>query len=498
MTMKENVIVIGAGIGGLSCAALLAHGGHKIKVFEKNPYIGGACSSYEKQGYIIDRSVHLFTLGLNGPFGKILSRLGLNHLKFAEGINKKTAMKIYKTEGYYPLDFNISSIMDSMKPSASKEQKNDKVTGNTVMQRLKKIGITSQTIKDLTKVMTNILTIRKKNLQQLYEDEITVTQYLNQFSEDPFIHGMFAFLLAGMFAISPKQASAGEFIHCYKTEMTRKEGYQYPLGGGAQAIPKALADGIKKFGGEIHTRALVDNIVIKNDKVQGVMVNNEMFNAPIVISNLDIKMTVLNLVGRDYFERNYLAKIESLKPSLSSMTFKLALKEPLIKDWGCINLYHPTLDDWKGKYGAGAPKSNGFFGPIPSNIDPTLAPKGGQIAIFGTVVPAKVTNWDKWQEIYYADLQEFFPELEKKLNFMDISFPKDFTNATGKPLGPVEGLALTPDQTGNNKPSSVLPIDGLYVVGDTAGSDAHGVGTQLAADSGIKCADMILGKIEIH
>ena len=81
------------------------------------------------------------------------------------------------------------------------------------------------------------------------------------------------------------------------------------------------------------------------------------------------------------------------KPSLSSMTFKLALKEPLIEDWGCVNLYHPTLDDWKGKYGPGAPKSNGFFGPIPSNIDPTLAPKGGQVAIFGTIVPAKVTTF---------------------------------------------------------------------------------------------------------
>ncbi len=494
--MKENVIVIGAGIGGLSCAALLAHGGYEVTVLEKNSYIGGACSSYEKQGYILDRSVHLFSLGLNGPFGRILNRLGLKNLEFIKEINKRTAMKIYKTEGYYPIDFNVNSMINAMKPK-TKEQRLDKDTGNALMKRLKRIGVTTETFKALAKVMTSILTMRKKNLKQIYEDRLTVTQYINQFSEDPFIHGLFAFLLAGMFAISPKQASAGEFIHCFKTEMTTQEGYQYPLGGGAQAIPDALAEGIRKFGGEIHINSRVNSIVIKNDKVQGVMVNNEIIKAPIVVSNLDIKMTVLSLVGRDYFDKNYLAKIESLKPSLSSMTFKLALKEPLVKDYGCINLYHPTLDDWKGKYGPGAPKSNGFFGPIPSNIDPTLAPKGGQVTIFGTVVPAKVTNWDKWQEVYFADLQEFFPELKKKLNFMDVSLPKDFVKATGKPLGPVEGLALTPDQTGKNKPSSVLPIEGLFVVGDTTGTDAHGIGTQLAADSGIKCADMILGKIEI-
>ncbi len=75
---------------------------------------------------------------------------------------------------------------------------------------------------------------------------------------------------------------------------------------------------------------------------------------------------------------------------------------------------------------------------------------------------------------------------------MDVSFPKDIAEATGKPSGPVEGLALTPAQTGKTKPSSILPIEGLYVVGDTAGTDAHGIGTQLAADPGIKCADLIL------
>jgi phytoene dehydrogenase-like protein len=494
--MKENVIVVGAGIGGLSCAALLAHGGHKVTVFEKNSYIGGACSSYKKQGFTLDRSVHLFSLGLNGPFGTILNRLGLNNLEFVKEINKRTAMKIYQTEGYYPSDFNVNSMINAMKPSVNNGERSEKATENTVMKRLKKIGVTNQTLKELGKVMANILTMRKKKLAQLYENGLTVTQFINQFSRDPFIHGLFAFLLAGMFAISPKQASAGEFVHCFKKEMTTNEGYQYPLGGGSQAVPNALAQGIRRYGGEIHTNSRVDSIIIKNDKVQGVMVNNELIKGPLVISNLSIRMTVLNLAGRDYFERNYLAKIESLKPSLSSMTFKLALKEPLIKDWGCVNLYHPTLDDWKGKYGPGAPKSNGFFGPIPSNIDPSLAPKGGQVAIFGTIVPARVSNWDKWQEVYYADLNEFFPDLKKKLSFMDVSFPKDFARATGKPFGPVEGLALTPDQTGKNKPSSVLPIEGLYVVGDTAGTDAHGIGTQLAADSGLKCADMILGKIE--
>ncbi len=493
--MKKDVIIVGAGIGGLSCAALLAHGGHKVIVLEKNSYIGGACSSYKKQGYSFDRAVHLFTAGLNGHYGIILNRLGLNNLKFIKEINTRTAMKIYKSEGYFPFDVNINQIFKLIKPQGVK--KNGKAAtkgtgGKLVMNGLKGMGFSSQTFKELTSVMTNILTMRKKKLNELYDEQLTVTQYINQFTEDPFIHGIFAFLLPGMFSISPRKASAAEFIHCFKAEMTSKEGYQYPITGGAQAIPNAIAEGIIKYCGEIRTNSRVDKIVIKNDKVQGVMVGDDLIKAPIVASNLTLKMSVLNLVGRDYFDKKYLEKIESLRPSLSSMTFKLALKEPLIKDWGFINLYHPTLNDWKGKYGPGAPKSNGFFGPVLSNIDSSLAPPSCQTVIFGTVVPSKVANWNKWQEVYYADLLEFYPDLEKKINFMDVSFPKDIAEATGKPAGPVEGLALTPAQTGKNKPSSILPIEGLYVVGVTAGTDAHGIGTQLAADSGIKCADLIL------
>jgi len=156
--------------------------------------------------------------------------------------------------------------------------------------------------------------------------------------------------------------------------------------------------------------------------------------------------------------------------------------------------------DFADKYppDQGYPYSNGFFVPVLSNIDSSLAPPGAQSLIAGVTVPTKGPDWEKWVEVYWEDLTTYFPELEKKMKFCDVSLPKDIVELTGKPAGPVEGLAMIPEQTGQNKPSSIIPgIEGLYVVGDTAGKSAHGIGTQLAADSGIKCADVILGLKDI-
>jgi phytoene dehydrogenase-like protein len=506
--MKPDAIIIGAGVGGLTCAALLARAGQTVVVFEKNDYIGGACSSYQKNGYTFDRAVHLFTSGLNGPFGEVCRRLDITDLDFVRRVNHNTAIKIYGQTGYFPYHPDLiklarPALQSAMRSAGSllRRRSSDDPSGTDQVPAKKKSGhlqISRQTIIDAAKIAGDVLTMNRRRLRKLYDNDRTVTEWLNEKTQDPLIHGAAAFLLAGMFAISPRKAGIAETIYCFKKEMMSRQGYQYPTKGGAQAIPDAIAKAFQKLGGILHTNSRVEKIVVANNRVQGVMIDGQLLEAPLVISNLDIRMTVSHLVGEAYFTPDYYNRISSLKPSLSAMTFKLALKKPLIDGWGFVNLYHPTLDDWKGKYGPDAPVSNGFFGPVLSNIDPHTAPPGGQTVIFGTITPPTCPDWKKWQEIYWADLNEFYPGLEEYVEFMDVSFPYDITGTTGKPSGPVEGLGLTPEQTGHNKPSSNLPIEGLYVTGDTAGKSAHGIGTQLACRSGIQLADALLGEFDLN
>ena len=74
MDKNYDVIVIGAGIGGLGCAALLSHAGFKTLVIEKNKILGGRCVSYRKNDCIIDTFIHMFASCEKGQFGQILEK----------------------------------------------------------------------------------------------------------------------------------------------------------------------------------------------------------------------------------------------------------------------------------------------------------------------------------------------------------------------------------------------------------------------------------------
>ena len=160
-----------------------------------------------------------------------------------------------------------------------------------------------------------------------------------------------------------------------------------------------------------------------------------------------------------------------------------------------VNIFHKDLlSSEKKADDKDRARSTGFMTMIPSNLDPNLAPSGKQLIIFGTLAPAKALDWERWTNKYYDEILEHYPEIEENKIFVDISTPNDLANLSGKKFGPIESNALIPSQSGSNRISSALPIEGLYVVGDSAGTNTHGIGTQLAADSAIKCADLIISK----
>ncbi len=73
-----DVIIIGAGMAGLTCGCLLAQKGLKVLMIEKNQKVGGCCTSFEKDGFSFDLSVQsLGECQEGGRIWRILKQLNL-------------------------------------------------------------------------------------------------------------------------------------------------------------------------------------------------------------------------------------------------------------------------------------------------------------------------------------------------------------------------------------------------------------------------------------
>ena len=76
---RYDAIVIGAGIGGLVCANLLAEEGLRTLLVEKHSVLGGFCSGFRRKGFLFDAATHFYPL-LGNPAtitGKLLQRLNI-------------------------------------------------------------------------------------------------------------------------------------------------------------------------------------------------------------------------------------------------------------------------------------------------------------------------------------------------------------------------------------------------------------------------------------
>lgn len=295
------------------------------------------------------------------------------------------------------------------------------------------------------------------------------------------------------FALPYYRASAGEFIYCFRN-MFIDSSFGY-VKGGSSSLSKAFMEVASDHGAEIKKHIQIKRILVGNERVIGVeTVDENIINSEIIISNAGIKETVLKLVGEKSFTKEYVNYIKNLKESLGYLSMKIAVKDK-ITNHPCIVVMPENSEKSFRDIDAGKPPKNMFlFIPIPSNLDPDLAPAGIQLLTIGTPCPNDPNiDFQPWITQLKDNINRVFPNIFDKAMWVEITTPKDISNWTGRFGGGAIGLAQTPEQTGENRPSAISPIKGLYYVG--ADVQARGIGTELAADSAIKLVSYIKDNI---
>jgi len=453
----KKVVVVGSGIGGMACGALLAHRGFDVTVLEKNSLIGGRCATYEKDGFRVDVGVHLFGEGPNGPLAEVCKRTGAqNAIKWALARNPR--------------------------PTLNYMGKNIVYSTNTMVDMLPK-----SEVGNVFKMFAEMVQMNDGQTRGL--DYVSLSSYVSRFTQNETVRILLSGMCGQYLCVHPDEASTGEFIRCFRGVAAKKSS-AYPLGG-CISIPRAYESVIKRHGGEVRVNSGIKRIVIENGKVSGVELKDGYVEAETVISNADIKNTVLKLAGEKHFSPDYIERIKKLKYSQHVVAVKVALDKK-ITDQKLV-LYLPVSyeeseeymkDILKGKI----PENVGGMITSPTNFDPALAPAGKQLLFFGSgCLPHQ--NWKKWEERLISSLEFLFPELSKHILWHELTTPDDIEKFAGEE-GCVIGVAQTIEQVSAKRPSQVTPVKGLYVVG--AGEGGSGIGAEMAASSAIELAEKIL------
>ena len=473
-----EVIIVGAGIGGVTLGALLAHRGRRVTVLERNLFAGGRCVSYEKEGFTVDVFVHMFGRCEKGPFGEILRRVG-----------RPAAIRWWHpSPGSRPLLYLDGRAFPNPDPSCASDAETAEV--------YRGYGLSDQDIRDAFRIREAIDRMPREETLRL--DRTPYSAWLREFTGNKTLLAIEHQKVLFYSVVTSREASAGEMIRTM-ANANRDAGLGYPFGGCA-AIPEAYAAVIRECGGTIRLGAAVSKILVEKGKALGVRLETgEELRAGLVVSNAGIRETMRRYVGEENLPRDYLERVQSLSTGklveetpMGMVYLKLALARPVIEApvvfcnvragafEGLAEIMQGILADRPPR----GYKGISSFIPVPSNMDPSLAPPGKQLVNFYGLAPVNSGNWQAWVDYHLGYLYTLYPDVEKHLLWRDFSTLNRINSFSGRFLPDIIGIVQSVGQTGADRPSPVTPVENLYLVGADVGQD--NIGTELAAESALR------------
>lgn len=465
----KQVIIVGAGIGGLATAMRLqATGRFQVTVLEKNETVGGRANIREVDGFRFDTGPSL--LLMTDVYKELFAACGET---FSDWV------KLTKMEPNYEVHFGDGSSMlmssDLTTMIGELERIEPGVTPGYYRfledaGRKYRIGRAQFVEKNFPKATDFFTASNLKLLGQLNALDKLYT-HVSQFFQDERLRQ--AFSMQSMYlGISPFDAPAVYTLLPY-TELA-EDGLYYPEGG-IYALPKAMAAVARKLGVIIETNQNVTQIMVKDGKVRGVCAGGEMVSADLVVSNADLPYTYTDLLA----ERPAKFAEEGWKKQpFTSSAFMLYLGTDKVYP----ELHHHNFflsSDYKRNFeeifdAKVPPRDPSFYINAPGRTDPGVAPPGHD-NLFVLVPIPHLTDQMQWDDVQiekfktkvYNKLEAAgMTDLRKHIVVEEVVTPHEWRDQYNLKYGAAFGLSHGILQVGYFRPGNKsADIGGLYFVG---------------------------------
>lgn len=455
-----DVVVIGAGIGGLFCANKLIGEGLRVLLVEQHYMVGGYCSTFRRKGYTFDAASHFYPL-LGNPTtitGKFLGELGID-----TGWVKMDPVDTF----HFPdgTRFEVDADYDTYRRHLDEAFPEERENLNRFFELVRE-----------TYMLGLLEYFRGRKTQRLdpYR-ELTLGEVLHREFKDPKLKLLLT-------ADCPHWGSPPSRISFVFDSMLRLSyflGNYYPQGG-SQTFADDLAQRFEEQGGHILMSTRVDRILVEDGttpRVRGVAIervrgkkngDSQQILAPRVISNADYRLTLEHLLGEPWVPAETLAATKSLKPSFPCFLTHIGLRD--VPDDALAEAQGYYWTDWNfDRVGRGALKCKIF---VPTLYEPRMAPPGGQIVILQRVQEIDYHGVDDWQghkqgveDEIVGHLENVIPGIGEKIVTRSSASAATSQRFTLNRVGAMLGWEMSPDQLGDRRPDVDGLVDGLYCVG---------------------------------
>lgn len=435
---KYDVVIIGAGIGGLVCGCFLAKAGMKVLIAEQHYKPGGYCTSFKRKGFTFDAAAHSFGSHREGGNMKLILK--------ALDLDKRIKIKRFTPSDIiispdHKITFwaNIDKTIQELQQAFPEEAKN-------IRNFIQCITISKQ---------LDFAALRKKTFNDL----------LDHYFTDYKLKAIISVPIFGNGALPPSLISAFTGAKIF-TEFILDGGY-YPEDG-MQALPDALAERFKELDGNLRLSSLVKKIMIKNNEVKGVVLENKGFiSSRYVVSNCDAIRTFLKLLGKNMVKQDILQKIGSMIPSLSTFILYLGIDKPFksLPKAGTNMWFLPDYDLEKAYLYAKKGDIDNVKG-----FMVRFSPDKKTILAFVNAAFKNKKYWDnnknKLLESFIDRLEKYvIPDLSKHIIYKEAATPFTLYSYTLNYKGAAYGWASLPSQLFTPELRQTTSIKGLYLTG---------------------------------
>lgn len=507
-----DVVIIGAGIGGLTAAALLSKAGYSVCVLEKEPHAGGYLAGFRRKHFRFDTAIHWLNQCNEGGMATIVfDILGSDHPNAVP----QQRIRRYKGDTY---DYLLTNNPEELKAQWIAEFPHEKAGIERFFKAAKRLGYsfdnfghifrTEETMGFFEK-LTNKLRLLQFAMPFIpllgYNGEKGIKKGLDKYFKDEKLQRVFS-------------CDTDIFSCLVPIGWAYYGDYQSPPKGGGQVIAEWMEHVIAYYKNDIFFKCGVQEILLEDGVSKGVRFEHRgtvhELQSKYVIAACDVETLYEKMLPQESVPEKMKAKLRGAEIYSSSVTVSIALDCPT-EDFGFNEeLIHLTSESVpRGEHMSGNPETTEISILAPSLRDKSLAPEGmGTLTLF---MPAYMDYENGWMterdehgnyirnEAYKklkTDIAEVLirrveerlaPGLRSHILFYDVATPVTHWRYTGNKNGTMMGAKPGRENMQGKIAHYQTPVKNLLLSGHWA---ELGGGVPIAVKAGANAALIILQK----